>query len=588
MKYMKHKKERLRPIVLAALAAASLWTGSVLAAPAPAAAASTAAPASASTPAAPQEAKVPNYAADDPVRMEPGIAVPTTDAGKVQGFIRHGIYTYRGIPYAEAARFQPPQKVKPWTGIRTAVVYGDIAPQNTSKEADIFPPHWYAPHWEARNTAQGEDCQNLNVWIPGIADGKKRPVMVWFHGGGWAMGSASVEDAYDGENLAKKGDVVVVSVNHRLNSLGFLDLSSFGEKYKDSGNVGALDLVAALRWVHDNAAAFGGDPSNVMIFGQSGGGAKVLTMTAMPAAKGLFQKAIVESGTTRLSGMSYPDTDATKRVTEHTLENLGLSAADVGKLETIPYAELAQAAGKALQQTVQELGSDKIHYWAPVRDGRNAPQNPVVDGFSPNAADVPLLVGTTLNEWTTLGNLADMAKTQSDNKNFWDESTIESKMKEKYSTKAEAVRQAFHAAYPGKQKADALYPDSWLRPGAIETAKQKARQPAPVYTYVFTWETPVMGGIGMAYHCSEIPFVFDNIDKMEEATGGGKEAHRLAEEISQAWINFARSGNPNGPTKSVLPDWPTYTADNGATMILDDKSEVRYHHDDELMNLLTH
>lgn len=572
---MNYKKKQALAAIVAPLVAISFFSGIVFANDS-----------RASSVQSPLEASVENYSAKDPVQMGPGIAVAVTDAGSVQGFIHRGIYTYRGIPYAQAERFQAPREVKPWTGIRMAVTYGDIAPQDTSKEADIFPPHWYAPHWEARNTAQGEDCQNLNIWTPGIADGKKRPVMVWFHGGGWAMGSASVEDAYNGENLSRKGDVVVISVNHRLNSLGFLDLSSFGEKYRDSGNAGALDLVAALRWVHRNAAVFGGDPDNVTIFGQSGGGAKVLTMTAMPAAKGLFQKAIVESGTTKLSGMSYPDTSATRRVAELTLQHLGLTSSDVGKLETIPYAELSKAANAALTDATKELGSDRIRYWAPVRDGRNAPQNPVVDGFSPNVDSIPLLLGTTLNEWTTPGILANMGIAQSDNPNFWNKETVQEKLKEKYGTRSESVLQAFRKAYPEKKDADALYPDAWMRPNAIETANQKAKQSAPVYNYIFTWETPVMGGIGMAYHCSEIPFVFDNVSLMEEATGGGKSAQLLADKISQAWINFARSGNPNGPVKTGLPQWPTYTEENGATMILDNKSEVRYHHDDDLMKLL--
>lgn len=533
-----------------------------------------------------KQERVANRSAVDPFQVGPGIAVTDTKAGKVQGFVHKGIYTYLGIPYAQAERFEAPHKVTPWKNIRMAVTYGDIAPQDVSKEADIFPPHWYYPHWEARNTAQGEDCQNLNIWTPGISDGKKRPVMVWFHGGGWQMGSASVEDVYNGENLARKGDVVVVSVNHRLNSLGFLDLSAYGDQYKDSANAGVLDLVASLQWVHDNITSFGGDPGNVTIFGQSGGGAKVLTMTSLQRAKGLFQKGIVESGATRMSGMSFPDQKATRRVAELTLKNLGLTPANVGQLRTMPYAQLSKAANAAMKQASNELGRDTISYWSPVRDGRIITQNPVVDGFSKNAENIPLLIGSVLNEWTTMDQMRHMDTAQRDNHNTWDEATVKEKMQQKYGDKADAVEKAFQEAYPDKKPADALYPDAWLRKGAIETANMKARQAAPVYTYVFTWETPVMGGLGMAYHCSEIPFVFNNIALSEPATGGGKAAYALADKMSQAWINFARTGDPNQPKSSGLPHWPAYTKENGAAMILDNHSEVRYHHDAALMELL--
>lgn len=519
----------------------------------------------------------------------PGVAVAETKAGTLQGYVHKGIFNYKGVQYAEAKRFEEPRPVKPWAGIKTAMNYTTVAPQFTDQKNDIFPPHWYWPHWEPRNLQQSDDCQNLNIWTPGIKDGKKRPVMVWLHGGGYFAGSASVEDAYDGENLSRKGDVVVVSVNHRLNSLGFFDLSAYGKKYEKSGNAGILDIVAALQWIHDNIGEFGGDPDNVTLFGQSGGGAKVLTLTSMPDAKGLFHKAIVQSGGVELTGMSLPDQEVTRRVAELTLAELGLSAAEVDKLQTLPYAQLATAANAAFIKAGKEFDRNRVRSgasWSPVMDGRVVPDNPVLgkNGFQPQAKGIPLMIGTVANEWATIGQWATMATSQTDNKNNWSEAEVHKRLQAKYGENADAVLREFRKAYPDKPDANALYVDSWLRTRAVKVAGIKAdQQGAPVYTYVFTWETPVMGGFGMAYHCAELPFIFNNIDLSGQATGGTKEAYALADKMSQAWINFARYGNPNA---KGLPNWPAYTRENGAVMIFDNKSAVRYHHDDGLMKLL--
>ncbi|MBR1603066.1 MAG: carboxylesterase/lipase family protein [Synergistaceae bacterium] len=507
----------------------------------------------------------------------PDIAVVEVEGGKLQGYISNNnninIYTYHGVPYAEAELFMPPSKLKSWDGIKMAVTYGAVSPQGTSQAEDMFAAHWYWPLWQTRNYQQDNNCQNLNIWTPGLDDAK-RPVMVWLHGGGFEAGSSSVEDIYDGENLSRKGDVVVVSVNHRLNVLGFLDLSAYGSEYKYSGNLGILDLVAALEWIKNNIAAFGGDPDNITLFGQSGGGAKILTLMATPAAKNLFHKAIEQSGAVELMGITLPDQKASRRVAELTLKNLEVS--HPSELKNINYARLRAAADKAMAQAIKE--GEIIYSWSPVKDGDYIPADPVANGFPEQAKNIPLLIGSCLNEWQTVPLFANMAITQSDNKNFWTDAQVNLKLKEKYGDKADAIIKAFKQAYPSKKAADALYVDTWLRARALKTMNIKAAQNgAPVYAYVFTWETPVMGGYAMAYHCSELPFVFNNIALSEMSTGGGAKAQALADKVSQAWINFARTGNPG---------WENYTHSKGATMIIDDELAVAYHHDAELMKLL--
>ena len=511
--------------------------------------------------------------AADPFIASASVAVVNTEAGQLQGFIKNGIYTYRGVPYAQAERFMMPEKVEPWEGVRAALTYGEICPippMTAVANDELFNPHRYLP--------QNENCQFLNIWTPGIQDGKKRPVMVWLHGGGWTNGSSIEGASYDGENLSKKGDVVVVSLNHRLNILGYLDLSAYGEKYKYSGNVGVADMVAALEWIQANIEEFGGDPGNVTIFGQSGGGSKVRILMGIPAAKELVHKGIVQSGAT-----SSPviDQQLARRVAELTLENLGLTADQVDQLQTLPYLELLDAGTKAFEQAAAENPPVRAR-WNPMVDGDYIPVDPAGTEFAPQAKDIPMMIGTVLNESNTVIR-NNPAVLQADSKNAWSAEYAKGKLVEKYGDKANAVAEAFLKAYPNKTLADAYFVDTSGRPGTIKNAQMKAAQNgAPVYAYVFTYESPVMDGVGMSWHCSEIPYAFNNVDVAITATGGGDAAHAMEHVVSQAWINFARYGNPN---HAGLPDWPAYTSENGATMILDNTSFVGYHHDDELMAL---
>ena len=507
--------------------------------------------------------------------------IATTESGKIQGFIQDEIYTYLGVPYARAERFMAPKKVEKWNGIKQTVTFGTYFSQG---ESMVSSGGWFAgPKLE-----MSENSHNLNIWTPGIKDGKKRPVMVWLHGGGFRNGSSAENYIFDGKNLSKKGDVVVVSVNHRLNSLGFLDLSAYGEKYKNSANAGIMDLVASLEWIRDNIEEFGGDPNNVTIFGESGGGAKVLTLMATPAAKGLFHKAISESGAVEEMGMTLLPEKTTRRVAELTLENLGLNAKNVDEIQKIPYEKVMEATEKALAKTAEEQGYKNVLTgqpgldWAPKLDSY-IPVEPVGEKYSEQSRDIPLLIGTNLTEWETMPFV--LSNNKVENKNTFTNAEIKKKMQEKYGDRAEAIAKEFKKAYPERKAVDALYVDALLRKQTLKTTRLKADQNgAPVYSYIFAWDNPMIDGMAMSFHTAEIPFVFNNIDKVEGTLKGrGKDAYKLAGKISQAWINFARTGNPNA---EGLPKWLPYNTKNGAVMIFDDKSEVKYKHDEELMKLL--
>ncbi|MFD0466096.1 carboxylesterase/lipase family protein [Microvirga aerilata] len=496
--------------------------------------------------------------------------VVKTKAGSLVGAVDDGVYQYLGVPYAQAKRFMPPTEVKPWEGIRPAVTYGEncFIPMMRSVAGDeLFNPHRYMP--------MSEDCQFLNVWTPGINDGKKRPVMVWIHGGGFTNGSGIELTSYDGHNLSKKGDVVVVTLNHRLNVLGFLDLSAYGEKYKHSGNASVADMVAALKWINQNIEAFGGDAQNVTIFGQSGGGYKVRALMGTPSAKGLFHKAIVQSGS-RVS--SVTDQQSSRKVAELTLANLGLTGEQVDKLADVDYYTLLAAAEKALKDAPAQGAKDAR--WAPVQDGDYIPENPVGEKWVNQAKDIPLMVGNVLNEFETVitKKVGDLV---SDNKNGWSDDKARSKLAERFSEKAEAVAATFKAAYPEKRLADAYFIDTRFRPGSIRDLDLKAKQSgAPVYSYMFTFESPVLDGVAMAWHCAEIPYVFANAALVKTATGGGADALALSDKMSEAWVNFARDGKPSA---KGLPDWPAYTSNSGATMIFDVQSRVASDPDRKLM-----
>ncbi len=514
-----------------------------------------------------------------------GKAVVETTAGKVMGYVRNGIFTYKGMPYAAPiggeARFMPPQKAKPWAGVRSSMQYGQVSPQvartgwANDEEAWLF-------SWD--DGIAGEDCLRVNVWTPAINDNKKRPVMVWLHGGGFQSGSGQELGSYDGENLSRRGDVVVVSLNHRLGVLGYLNLAEVGgAKYAASSNVGNLDLVAALEWVRDNVANFGGDASNVTIFGQSGGGGKVSSLMAMPAAKGLFHKAIVQSG----SGLRMVQPETSLKVAAAFMDELKLNANHLDQLHKLPVQAII-AAGAAAMRKVSGAGGGGLRVfqrrtdragWGPTVDGKILPQHPFDPAAPAISANVPMLIGSTLNEFTSGIN--------NPNVNALTEAELLARVKEGYGERAESIVAAYRKANPTAKPFDlfSLIGTVPTQHNAVVQAGLKAAQgAAPAYLYQFTWQTPVLDGRPRAFHCSELAFCFDNIDRCVNMTGGGAEARALAAKMSEAWIAFARKGDPN---HAGLPKWPAFTANKGATMMFDNQCVVKNDPDGEARRSIT-
>lgn len=498
-------------------------------------------------------------------------SVTETTSGKVAGYIDRGIYVYKGIPYAKAGRFEEPQDPDPWEGIRSSRAYGPTAPQ-------AFRTGWYSDqaafssNWD--DGFAGEDCQRVNIWTPSRSG--KRAVMVWLHGGGYAAGSGQEQPCYDGLNLAKNHDVVVVTLNHRLNVLGYLDLSSFGEKYKHSANLGMMDIVKALQWVHDNIASFGGDPSNVMIFGQSGGGGKVSTLLATPSAKGLFNKAVVESGGANLT-MKTPE--QSRPYGEATVRELGLTAATIDKIKEVPYAELLSAANAGAAKVLAASGQPAGRFGAgfpagPVMDGDFIPYQPGSPEGMAISKDIPVMNGTTRTEFAY--GVPEDVKTPEG---------LDKYLNSVYGASKDAVIEAFKKDYPDEPLENLCYADFLFRPGAVQQAEARVKAGcAPVYNYIFRWESPVMGGILRSSHCMEIPFVFDNVALQNEETGGADVDIELGHRISSLWANFAKTGVPSA---EGMPEWKPFTLENKECMMLDTKSEVRNNPDGDLLKVAT-
>lgn len=485
--------------------------------------------------------------------------------GELRGYLSHGTFAFIGIKYATAARFEMAKPVEAWKGVKSAQTYGPVCPipEQTEVSTDEFVwPHRYWP--------QSEDCLYLNLWTQRVGSGVKRPVMVFLHGGGFTNGSSIEGVAYEGENLSRFGDVVVVTLNHRLNVLGAFNLTGYGSEYTNAGNTGMADIETALRWVQANVAAFGGDPGNVTIFGQSGGSGKVMHLMHMPSAKGLFHRGIAESS----GNAAYLTVQESQRIAELTLQKLGLDTSRLAALKTVPYPKLLEAANAALAQTQKEVGNGRQLDWRPIRDGKYLEAE-----FSEFSRDMPVIVGTNFSERNNTFSIGDGRK------NEWSRDETVANLKQRYGANADSVAQEFTRLFPRKKVQDAYFYAPAYRTTVREVLAGRIKESrGPVYNYLFAYEAPVNGGT-MPFHCAELIYVFHNVDlpEIRIATGAAPSAYRMQDVAARAWVNFAYTGNPS----QTGLEWKPYTEAGQGTMVFDEQSEFRTLDDKVLIGLMT-
>jgi para-nitrobenzyl esterase len=490
--------------------------------------------------------------------------VVETASGRIRGRRDGGVSIFKGIPYAKppvgARRFRPPERVEPWAGIRDALHYGSRAVQ--SDNVFSLPADLLQLFTLGGVERKDEDCLYLNVWSSGF-DGAARPVMFWCHGGAFITGSGSSPWS-DGANLCRLDDVVVVSFNHRLGALGYLHLDELTDGFEEAGTAGVMDIVVALEWVRDNIAAFGGDPGNVTIFGESGGGAKVSVLMAMPRATGLFHRAIIQSG----PAVQMANREDGTRTARQLLEHLGLAPKQAAVLRDLSVATLLAAQEKVLASVSQASFADRRRLgFNPVIDGDIFPGGPFAPQAPTASAHVPLMIGTNTDEMTLfLGHLEWVCNAGFGN--------LPQALAPYLGAAASEIVEAYRRAQPG-QRADeialSIVSDQGVRLPSLLIAERKvALAAAPVFVYLFAWRTPVLGGRLRSCHTLEIPFVFSNL---ETAALTGEDPSRLAlgERMSRAWIAFARSGRPD---HAGLPAWPAYNIGTRPTMILDTTCRV--------------
>jgi para-nitrobenzyl esterase len=503
---------------------------------------------------------------------EASTPIATTTHGKVGGFIDSGVLVFKGIPYgADTAirRFQPPQPPAPWTGVRAATEFGPRAPQPPPRGVMGGGPErgFYLP---PELGGISEDCLHLNVWTTALRDHRKRPVLFYIHGGGYAGGSGN-NVLYDGVHLAHRGDVVVVTVTHRLNAFGYLYLAGLSKSpdLADAGNAGMLDLVLALQWVRDNIAEFGGDPSRVLIFGQSGGGAKCATLMAMPAAKGLFHRVLTMSGQ-QISG-ALPENASARTVAM--MKELGLSPDRVDDLRTLPMEKLITASRAA--------GA-----FAPVKDGRSLPRDPFDPDAPPLSAHIPMILGNTHDETRVLIGGDDRSLFSL----TWD--VLPAKLETAArpflgNLKTEEVIAKYRVLYPKYSASDVFFSvttafRSWR--GQVIEAERRAAQPeaaSRTWVYEVDWASPVAGGDFRAPHTMDIPFMLDNTALAPGMCGDDPTAPALAKIMSGMLVAFAQTGDPNAHAqKTGLPHWPVYDLKSRATMLFDNHEKKTRVQDD--------
>ena len=491
--------------------------------------------------------------------------VVETATGNIRGYVQKvgskKVYTFKGVPYGASTagrrRFMPPVKPDPWTGVRETVEFGPRCPQRRGEGGGLVPEvdvmEWKGP--------MSEDCLNLNVWTPELKRGEKRPVMIWFHGGGYDRGSANFS-LYDGRNLAGKHNTVMVAVNHRLNIFGLLFLAELGgEKYAHSGNVALQDLVLALQWVRDNIDNFGGDPNQITIFGQSGGGAKVSSLMGMPAAKGLFHRAIAMSG----SQVTAMDVEEASRNTSLVLRTLDLYVNQIDKLQELPVDKLLDlSVGRGIA-----LNANRPLRFGPVVDVFTLPAGPFDPTASEVSAHVPMMIGTTETEVTWNANQSYQPL---------DDDALHNQLKRVLRADDAATDRVIAVYKKNRPKASNLdlyliaASDGTMRTGpGIEAERKVLQGKAPVYKYYFQWYSPVRGGQLRAMHTMDIPFALDIVEIAKSEVGEGKEQQPLADKMSGAFAAFAATGKPG--TK-LLPEWPAFNLETRPTMVFNNECKV--------------
>ena len=474
-----------------------------------------------------------------------------TTSGKVQGIAATGIKEFKGIPYGAPTggknRYMPPHKPASWTGVRECFGHGQICPQTLPNLASDYS---MMIQWDLHVGGMGEDCLSLNVWTPGVNDGGKRAVLVSFHGGGFATGSGN-GPGYDGAQLARFGDVVVVTVNHRLASFGYLHLADLGAppEFAQAGVAGMMDLVASLAWVRDNIEKFGGDPGRVMIFGQSGGGAKTSTMLAMPSAKGLFHRAGVQSGSTIRAATREQAT----RSAEALLAKLGIARGSIADLQKLPWQQILEAQAS--------LGGGAG--FSPVVDGTVLPHHPFEPAAPPESTSVPMIISTTLEDGALSLTNFDL-----------DEAGLKAMMNDRYGAKAEQMLTLYRSRYPNKSpfliEAQIATDAGFRRSAILQAVRKSALGKAPAYMYLWAFESIGFGGKFGAVHGTDVSASFNNY---RDGIGGigSKHERALWDRFAATWVSFAKTGDPNN---AKIPAWPAYDADKRATMVFDNETRV--------------
>ncbi|MDX6457123.1 MAG: para-nitrobenzyl esterase [Acidobacteriaceae bacterium] len=514
-----------------------------------------------------------------PVTVSGASTIAETAYGKVRGFRHDGVYIFKGVPYAASTagnnRFMPPAKPDPWIGVRNALQYGPVCYmqdllflQTDHRNLAATDEDAFLLHRGSAAMVPGEDCLRLNVWTPEINGSHKRPVMVYMHGGGFANGCGHDLLSYEGESLARNHDAVVVNHNHRLNAFGYLNLSGMGgDEFASSANCGLLDLVAVLQWVRENISTLGGDPENVTIFGQSGGGGKVVALMAMPAAKGLFHRAIVQSG----PFLRMLSSDYSHEVAERMLNELQIPKTRLHDLRTIAPHRLSAAAAEAMRKMPKRAPSLRDTFgetgWGPTVDRHILPAHPFDPGAPAISADVPLMTGSNLNEFISGLDHPDARSMTIDE--------LQQRVREDFGNEGSAIIEAYRREYPDAKPFDlyAAIAASRFRIPAVEQASRKAALGrAPAYAYIYSWRTPVLDDRVGTFHACEISFAFDNAELCDHYSAGTPESLALSRQMGSAWVAFARTGNPN---HSGLPQWPAYETQSKATMIFDSPCRVK-------------